>query len=142
MRVEVVDVDRYDRKVGKIWLGDRDINRELVREGHAWVFRRYMTDRTLLEDERAAQAAAAGLWALPDPIAPWEWRRGNRGAASISEAPGGCVIKGNINSKGDRIYHMPGQQHYDQTQIDATKSERWFCSTEEAEQAGWRAARR
>ena len=32
VNVDVVDVDRYDRLVGKIWLGDRDINRELVRE--------------------------------------------------------------------------------------------------------------
>ena len=37
--VEVVDVDRYGRTVGRIWLGERDINRELVAEGHAWVYR-------------------------------------------------------------------------------------------------------
>ena len=30
VRVDVTDVDRYDRLIGKIWLGDRDINREMV----------------------------------------------------------------------------------------------------------------
>ena len=28
--------DRYDRLLGRIWLGGRDINPEMVREGHAW----------------------------------------------------------------------------------------------------------
>ena len=62
VNVEVVDVDRYDRLVGKIWLGDRDINRELVREGHAWVYRRYLDDESLLEDEAHAKTEQLGLW--------------------------------------------------------------------------------
>ena len=34
--VRVSDTDRYGRLIGEIWLGDRDINRELIREGYAW----------------------------------------------------------------------------------------------------------
>lgn len=52
--------------------------------------------------------------------------------------PTSCVIKGNINPKGDRIYHMPGQQYYGRTVIDESKRERWFCSEDEAIKAGWR----
>jgi endonuclease YncB( thermonuclease family) len=52
---------------------------------------------------------------------------------------GDCRIKGNINRKGDRIYHLPGSYSYDGTRIDTAKGERWFCSEEEARQAGWRA---
>lgn len=87
--VEVVDTDRYGRTVGRIWLDDRDINRELVREGHAWVYRRYMQDSSLLDDERAAKNAEAGLWGLPvtQRTEPWEWRQRSRGAAS--EMPAG-----------------------------------------------------
>ena len=84
VNVDVVDVDRYDRLVGKIWLGDRDINRELVREGHAWVYRRYLNDESMLEDEAHAKAEQLGLWSLADPVAPWEWRRGKR----TSSTPG------------------------------------------------------
>ena len=74
-RVEIETVDRYGRTVGKVWVDDRDICREMVREGHAWVYRRYLRDRSLLKDERAAQQAATGLWGLPNPVPPWEWRR-------------------------------------------------------------------
>ena len=51
------------------------------------------------------------------------------------------MIKGNINSSGERIYHVPGQRYYDKTQIDASKGERWFCTELEAVGAGWRKSR-
>ena len=54
---------------------------------------------------------------------------------------GQCRIKGNINRKGERIYHMPGGEWYDQTRIDSTKGELWFCTEAEARAAGWRRAR-
>ncbi len=54
-----------------------------------------------------------------------------------------CRIKGNISIKtGERIYHVPGQQHYDITRISQQYGERWFCSEQEARQAGWRKAMR
>lgn len=53
----------------------------------------------------------------------------------------GCDIKGNINAKGARIYHLPGGEWYDGTRIDAARGERWFCSEQEAQSAGWRPAR-
>ena len=75
--VQEVDWDRYGRLVGKVWLDGRDVNRELVAEGHAWVYRTYLRDLTLLDDEDSARAAGRGLWALPDAerTPPWEWRR-------------------------------------------------------------------
>ncbi len=54
---------------------------------------------------------------------------------SNSEA---CLIKGNINLQGERIYHVYGGEWYDKTRIDLLKGERWFCSEEEARAAGWR----
>ncbi len=51
----------------------------------------------------------------------------------------GCSIKGNIShNTGERIYHVPGQQYYDETRISLWKGERWFCSEQEARKAGWR----
>lgn len=55
--------------------------------------------------------------------------------------PPGCDIKGNINGKGERIYHLPGSPSYADTRISTAKGERWFCSEPEAQAAGWRAAR-
>lgn len=144
VRVAVETVDDYGRVVGKLWLGEVDIGRELIREGHAWAYRHYLDDRTLLEDEAAARQAERGLWGLPDPVAPWEWRHGGRAAAATSAASAGvaCDIKGNINRRGEHIYHRPGDDSYEQTRIDSARGERWFCSSRQAEQAGWRAARR
>ncbi len=56
--------------------------------------------------------------------------------------PMDCPIKGNISSKGERIYHMPGGVYYDRTKIDPAKAERWFCSEAEAAAAGWRPSKR
>jgi hypothetical protein len=49
-----------------------------------------------------------------------------------------CVIKGNIShNNGRRIYHVPGQEDYENTRIDFTRGERYFCTEEEARRAGW-----
>ncbi|HTM76586.1 MAG TPA: hypothetical protein VL133_03015 [Devosia sp.] len=49
-----------------------------------------------------------------------------------------CNIKGNVSTRGERIYHVPGQEYYDDTRISASHGERWFCSEQEAREAGWR----
>lgn len=55
----------------------------------------------------------------------------------------GCNIKGNVSiDTGERIYHVPGQEHYSETIIRREYGERWFCSEAEARAAGWRKARR
>lgn len=77
--VEPFQQDRYDRLIGIIYLGDIDINAELVQQGHAWAYRRYMrkADAALCADEAQARLARRGLWSLPtnERIAPWEWRK-------------------------------------------------------------------
>ncbi|CDZ75068.1 Copper amine oxidase domain protein [Peptoniphilus sp. ING2-D1G] len=50
------------------------------------------------------------------------------------------LIKGNINSKGVKIYHCPGQRDYKKTVIDESKGERWFATEADAVNAGWRKA--
>ncbi len=54
-----------------------------------------------------------------------------------------CNIKGNIsiNSRA-KIYHVPGQENYEDTKISPQYGERWFCSEAEARAAGWRKAGR
>lgn len=64
-------------------------------------------------------------------------------AAPVAVGQGGFVcqngvacIKGNINSKGDKIYHLPSCPSYEQTQIDKA-GEQLFVSEAEAIAAGW-----
>jgi endonuclease YncB( thermonuclease family) len=60
-----------------------------------------------------------------------------RGASPVAPQPGRCLIKGNISENG-RIYHVPGSAYYDKTKIDESKGERWFCTEDQALEAGWR----
>lgn len=53
---------------------------------------------------------------------------------------GSCDIKGNISSKQEKIYHVQGCGSYNATKIDEAAGERWFCSEQEAVDAGWRKA--
>ncbi|CAN5594625.1 hypothetical protein BH10CHL1_BH10CHL1_20730 [soil metagenome] len=59
-----------------------------------------------------------------------------------SEAPDpSCAIKGNVNAKGDKIYHIPGGKNYNLTRIKPAEGDRWFCTEQEAQDAGFRAAK-
>lgn len=139
VRVVVQTTDRYGRTVGRPYVGSLDISAEMVRMGAAWAYREYLRDRSLLTIETDAKAGKRGIWGLSEAqnVPPWEWRRsGGQNATS-----NGCEIKGNINSKGDRIYHALGSRSYGATRINESKGERWFCSEAEAKEAGWRAPR-
>lgn len=70
--------DRYGRSVGRLQLGSLDANAEQVRRGMAWVFDRYVKDRSLYDLQDEARQAKRGLWADPAPVEPWEWRRSRR----------------------------------------------------------------
>lgn len=80
VEVETVTTDRYGRTVAHLYLGNVHVNREMVRSGNAWVYRKYLKDRSLLDDERDAKQRKAGLWSLPETerTPPWEWRRSKR----------------------------------------------------------------
>jgi endonuclease YncB( thermonuclease family) len=145
--VEIVDRDKYGREVGKVNLDGDDVNAQMVAQGHVWVYRQYSQDPALLKLEAAARGSGLGLWALRDAerIPPWDWRRmcrGGKGQATKEPPDPQCLIKGNISSKKDRIYHVPGSGSYAATKITECKGERWLCSEEEALQAGWRAPKR
>lgn len=47
------------------------------------------------------------------------------------------LIKGNISSSGEKIYHMPGGAYYDRTNPEA-----WFNTEAEAQAAGYRRSKR
>ena len=74
----VSGIDRYKRVIADIFIGKRNINHEMVVEGHAWAYRRYLKSKTLVKLEQVAKSRQEGLWAAPNPIPPWEWRKGAR----------------------------------------------------------------
>ena len=79
--VETKDTDRYSRTVALIYIDGQSLNEALVKNGFAWVFRKYCKE-SFCEDwlnfEVVARYGKIGLWSEPDPIPPWEFRHGNR----------------------------------------------------------------
>lgn len=76
--------DRYGRTLGTVYLMQNgkvpglnfrnSVNFKQVQDGYAWVYRQYMKDQSLLNDENTARAYKRGLWADPHPVAPWDYR--------------------------------------------------------------------
>jgi micrococcal nuclease len=115
------EIDAYGRLLAYVFLEDGTFfNRELVRHGYARAYTRFRFEYA--DDFRSAEAAA---------------RREGRGmwAARAGEAGAGAVI-GNRRSK---VYHLPGQQHYDAV---AERNRVYFDSAEEAQRQGYRPAER
>ena len=95
VRIEVDTIDRYGRTVGRIFLNDLNINKEMVKAGHARVYIQYAKDKTLFYLEKNAKENQLGLWALPkgERIAPWQWRRGKRSIENESNLSFQCGSK-------------------------------------------------
>jgi micrococcal nuclease len=85
VRVEVIDVDRYKREVGRTYLSERFINMEMVRDGLAWRYVQYDKPGEFAAAEADAREHRRGLWADPNPVPPWEWRRAKRQAAKAAD---------------------------------------------------------
>lgn len=79
VRLESSGTDRYGRTLGTLWIGETDANREMIRMGYAWAYRRYLRDQSLIEVEADAKASRRGLWSDPNPIPPWDFRKVARG---------------------------------------------------------------
>jgi len=94
VRIEWQKRDRYGRILGKVWTispdapcqasncpKTLDANLAQITVGMAWHYKHYERDQSP-EDreryafaEREARTKKAGLWADPNPVPPWEWRR-------------------------------------------------------------------
>jgi len=149
LKCEFVERDRYQRFVGNCLRADGvSVSAWLVRNGHAVDFPEYSGGRYAAQ-EAEARTTKRGLWRGTFER-PSDIRAANRvansqiaAAASIGDVDASqCAIKGNISSRGERIFHVPGQRYYDATRISPSNGERYFCSEPEAYEAGWRKSRR
>lgn len=75
VRVEYETTDRYGRILGIVFLGETDINLQMVRGGYAWHYTHFDKSPSYAAAEREAKATKRGLWATPNPINPYRWRR-------------------------------------------------------------------
>ncbi|MCZ6619478.1 MAG: thermonuclease family protein [Gammaproteobacteria bacterium] len=73
VRLLVTGADRYGRIVGTLYLEDRNVNAEMVAEGHAWAST-YTKNESMRDLERKAKADNVGLWSTDEPVSPSAWR--------------------------------------------------------------------
>lgn len=145
---DVSEADAFGRLLRYVWLDGRLVNARLVSEGYAMASTyppdvRYSDLFSQLQAE--ARTAGLGLWAAacegPDSTPVFETPTPPPQAGATCEFSNASdpVIKGNISFRtGEKIYHVPGGDFYEDTQIDAAGGEHWFCTEAEAVAAGWR----
>ncbi len=126
----------HKRAVANCDVGGVNVTLALLSEGIGKIDHRFLNEWPRFaagwtEAEARAEAARRGLW-QGHAVTPSVWRNG-----VLMPVAGSCVIKGNINDKGERIYHSPSQRYYDSTRI-SKPGERFFCSESEARVAGFR----
>jgi endonuclease YncB( thermonuclease family) len=116
--------DRYDRTLADIILPDgTNLNRELVRTGFAWWYRKYSNDESLGKLEAEARDAKRGLWVDKNPVPPWDWRHGQR------TAPAGKDSLSSVEPNGVTIVALlpnpvgPDRGHEEVTLANATADE-------------------
>lgn len=146
---EAVDRDRYNRIVATCRVNGVDLAELQIKRGAAVAYAQYTKRYVALADK--AKATKQGIWGA-EMVNPADYRRDKRNGGDSSapkaepakaetKAPKGCVIKGNINAKGTKIYHMPGQTHYEKTKINPAAGEAYFCSEAEAQAKGFTRAK-
>jgi endonuclease YncB( thermonuclease family) len=149
------DIDTLPHKLATCYLAGEDLNDWIVQQG--WALPYYRQSFVYVHAEKEARAQKRGLWQGAF-IAPRDWRHRNNkttimgtlkvanaqaillNPAATANAPSPeCTIKGDITRTRRRIYHMQNQKSYARIRMDKG-GKRWFCTTEEAETAGWRRA--
>ena len=136
---ENIDKDQYDRLISNCWVDKIFINSWMVRNGWALAYKKY--SKEFIKEEDEAKIKKSGLW-NGQFVEPWNWRKGIRKVKEKLDASQECIIKGNISSSGEKIYHIPEGQYYSRTKITKNKGEKWFCSEEDAINMGWRKSKR
>lgn len=151
------DRDKYDRLLRYVYLDGKDVGLQIIANGygHEYTYNvPYQKQSEYKTAEKNAEKNNLGLWSpstcngdttKPADSEP-EPTKGSTSTQTPTPTPeqtsnpqtAECLIKGNISSKGEKIYHVPGQQYYDVTKITPSKGERYFCTEEEAVAAGWR----
>lgn len=139
--------DRYGRLLRYVYVPAEDpaadelfVNEHLVREGYAFAYGETPDNRyrdLLAAAQEEARTKERGVWAACDTTERLQDLRALREKDTVPPDPD-CTIKGNISEKGNgRLYFTQGCPNYNRIKIDTRKGEAFFCSEEEAQDAGF-----
>ena len=98
-------VDRYGRVVAVPYLGDRNIEIEMLLNGWAWVIEKYEPDESYFEALEIARKNKRGIWAYEDNVPPWTFKaqkhrdRANR-TKTAEKCPAEACVGGLVKLNG------------------------------------------
>jgi len=132
--------DKYNRLLRYVFLEDEtNFNLMMIKEGYAYEYTYDIPYKYQAEFKKAQQEASDGKIGLWGNICEESGETAITGTTTANNG-NSCEIKGNISSTGEKIYHIIGCGSYNKTVIDESNGEKWFCSEQEALDAGWRKA--
>ena len=76
--VSISGQDKDDRTLGVVYVGNGNVNAQMIRMGMAWHYRQYSDSVPMQQFEDYARMGKFVLWSEPNPIAPWDRRKGKR----------------------------------------------------------------
>ncbi|MDJ0330632.1 thermonuclease family protein [Planococcus sp. S3-L1] len=136
--------DDYDRLLAYIYVDGESVQEQMLASGLARVAYVFPPNTRHLDDfeqvEQVAKDSQTGIWQYENYSTDRGFDSEAYGQEPTStpstppkEATTDCDIKGNINRSGNKIYHLPSDSSYEQT-----NPEEWFCSEQEAKNAGFK----
>ncbi|MBT2605733.1 thermonuclease family protein [Bacillus sp. ISL-53] len=132
--------DKYGRLLAYFYVDGKMVNKLLLEKGLARVAYVYAPNTKYLDEleniQKQAQQDEIGIWSIENYATSKGFDDSKSKEASVEKPTGSCnnpQIKGNINSKGNKIYHIPSGQYY-----EITKPEEMFCTEKDAQDAGFR----
>ena len=76
--------DKYGRVLGTVFVGGKDINLQMVRDGYAHHYKRFDSSPAYAAAETEARQNRRGLWSDPNPISPEDYRHRGTSAAPLA----------------------------------------------------------
>lgn len=82
--VEWEKKDKYGRILGRVLVDGTDVCLEQIKNGLAWHYKQYAREQAenqrsaYAEAEQQAQFQKIGLWSMPNPTPPWEFRHSEK----------------------------------------------------------------
>lgn len=98
--------DKYGKTLATVFLNSKNINKLIVADGCAWVYKEYLKDYSLVETESLAKHYKKGLWLKPNPIYPSDFRKqknkkpikvGGRKVGHYTVYPDGTAVDNNTD---------------------------------------------
>lgn len=147
LELDVSERDKYSRILAYVYVDGVSAQEELLRRGLARVAYIYPPNTRYVDQFQAiqetAQIAGVGIWSVenyaqedgfyPEYVDDPEISKTKENNPDTEN----CIVKGNISSSGEKIYHLKTGAYYDRT-----IPEECFSTEEAAKAAGYRKSKR